>query len=127
MFLKIVKNDFIRKKTISIAVFVFITMAILLAASAINNIANLVRSMSDLQERAVPADIAEMHPGEGLTNPKSINSRKNSVNILRCKRRWFFRILKKAIFILVKMKRWLERYKIFHLLFKMRNLTLSSI
>ena len=61
MFLKMVKNDFIRNKMVTIAVFVFITMAIILAASAINNIANLVQSMSELEERAVPADITQMH------------------------------------------------------------------
>ncbi len=41
MFLKMVKNDFIRQKIVSLSVFVFITMAVILAASAINNIANL--------------------------------------------------------------------------------------
>ena len=64
MFLKMVKNDFIRNKMVTIAVFVFITMAIILAASAINNIANLIQSMSDLEEKAVPADITQMHIGE---------------------------------------------------------------
>lgn len=64
MFLKIVKNDFIRNKIVTISTFVFITMAVVLAASAINNIANLIQSMSDLQERAVPADITQMHSGE---------------------------------------------------------------
>lgn len=39
-------------------------MAVILAASAINNIANLIQSMSELQERAVPADITQMHAGE---------------------------------------------------------------
>ncbi|HZH61695.1 MAG TPA: ABC transporter permease [Metabacillus sp.] len=64
MFLKFVKNDFIRNKIVTTAVFVFITMAVILAASAINNIANLIQSMSELQERAVPADITQMHSGE---------------------------------------------------------------
>ncbi|QNU07407.1 FtsX-like permease family protein [Peribacillus butanolivorans] len=64
MFLKMVKNDFVRQKIVTISVFVFITMAVLLGASAINNIANLIQSMSDLQERAVPADITQMHSGE---------------------------------------------------------------
>jgi putative ABC transport system permease protein len=64
MFLKMVKNDFIRNKMVTIAVFVFITMAIILAASAINNIANLVQSMSELEDKAVPADITQMHIGE---------------------------------------------------------------
>ena len=59
-----VKNDFVRKKIVTISVFVFIAMAVLLGASAINNIANLIQSMSDLQERAVPADITQMHSGE---------------------------------------------------------------
>ncbi|MBA4538400.1 ABC transporter permease [Bacillus aquiflavi] len=64
MFFKIVKNDFLRNKIVTTAVFVFITMAVILAASAINNIANLIQSMSELQERAVPADITQMHSGE---------------------------------------------------------------
>ncbi|MFE4242108.1 ABC transporter permease [Peribacillus butanolivorans] len=64
MFLKMVKNDFVRQKIVTISVFVFIAMAVLLGASAINNIANLIQSMSDLQERAVPADITQMHSGE---------------------------------------------------------------
>ncbi|MCO0598870.1 FtsX-like permease family protein [Peribacillus butanolivorans] len=63
MFLKMVKNDFVRQKIVTISVFVFIAMAVLLGASAINNIANLIQSMSDLQERAVPADITQMHSG----------------------------------------------------------------
>ena len=64
LFLKIVKNDFLRNKIVTMTVFVFITMAVLLAASAINNMANLIQSMSELQERAVPADITQMHSGE---------------------------------------------------------------
>ncbi|MFB6802505.1 FtsX-like permease family protein [Peribacillus butanolivorans] len=64
LFLKMVKNDFVRQKIVTISVFVFIAMAVLLGASAINNIANLIQSMSDLQERAVPADITQMHSGE---------------------------------------------------------------
>ena len=64
MFLKMVKNDFIRNKMVTMAVFVFITMAVILAASAINNIANLIQSMSELEESAVPADITQMHSGE---------------------------------------------------------------
>ncbi|HYE09549.1 MAG TPA: ABC transporter permease, partial [Patescibacteria group bacterium] len=64
MFLKIVKNDFTRKKIITVAVSIFITMAVILGASATNIIANLIQSMSELQERAVPADIAQMHSGK---------------------------------------------------------------
>ncbi|WP_028394125.1 ABC transporter permease [Bacillus cihuensis] len=64
MFLKIVKNDFLRNKIVTMTVFVFITMAVILAASAINNIANLIQAMSDLQESAAPADITVMHAGE---------------------------------------------------------------
>jgi len=58
MFLKIVKNDFRRKKIITAAVSVFITMAVILGASATNIIANLTQSMSELQKCAVPADIS---------------------------------------------------------------------
>ena len=64
LFLKIVKNDFLRNKIVTMTVFVFITMAVLLAASAINNMANLIQSMAELKERAVPADISQMHSGE---------------------------------------------------------------
>jgi putative ABC transport system permease protein len=64
MFFKIVRNDFSRKKIVTAAVFVFITMAVILAASATNIIAQLIQSMSELKERAVPADIAQMHSGK---------------------------------------------------------------
>jgi len=64
MFLKIVKNDFIRKKIITGAVCVFITMAVILGASATNIIANLIQSMSQLQKCAVPSDITYMHSGK---------------------------------------------------------------
>ncbi|MDM5226016.1 ABC transporter permease [Cytobacillus sp. NJ13] len=64
MFLKIVKNDFLRKKIVNVTVLVFITLAVLLGASATNIVANLIQSMSELQERAVPADLAQMHSGE---------------------------------------------------------------
>jgi len=64
MFWKIVKNDFSRKKVITAAVFVFITMAVILGASAANIIANLTQSISELKQHAVPADIAQMHAGE---------------------------------------------------------------
>lgn len=64
MFLKMVKNDFINNKIITMTVFVFIMMAVILAASAMNNIANLIQGMSDFQESAVPADITVMHAGE---------------------------------------------------------------
>ena len=64
MFLKIVKNDFRRKKIITVVVVVFITMAVILASSATNIIANLIQSMSALQERAVPSDITQMHSGK---------------------------------------------------------------
>lgn len=63
MFWKIVKNDFNRNKVITLAVFVFITMSVVLGASATNIIANLTQSISELKERAVPADITQMHAG----------------------------------------------------------------
>ena len=63
MFLRIVRNDLSRKKVITAAVFVLVTMAVVLGASATNIIATLLQSMSELQERAVPADIAQMHIG----------------------------------------------------------------
>ncbi|MDN4494981.1 ABC transporter permease [Ureibacillus aquaedulcis] len=64
MFLKIVKNDFIRNKISTISVLLFITMAVILATSAVNNVTTLIQSMAKLEERAVPADIAQMHTGE---------------------------------------------------------------
>ncbi|MHC1685290.1 MAG: FtsX-like permease family protein [Clostridiaceae bacterium] len=63
MFLKIVKNDFIRKKVVTLVVFVFTTMAVILGASATNIMANLIQSMSKLQKQAVPSDITQMHSG----------------------------------------------------------------
>lgn len=64
MFLKMVKNDFIRNKIITMTVFVFITMAVILAASAVNNIGNLIQGITKFQGSAVPADITVMHAGE---------------------------------------------------------------
>ncbi|MGD6942734.1 FtsX-like permease family protein [Cytobacillus gottheilii] len=64
MFLKMIKNDFNRNKLVTITVFLFITMAVILAASATNNIANLIQGISSFQERAVPADITVMHAGD---------------------------------------------------------------
>ncbi|MFJ8235031.1 FtsX-like permease family protein [Ureibacillus sp. NPDC094379] len=58
-----VKNDFYRKKTVNLTVFVFITLSVILGASATTIIANLIQSMSELQEQAVPADITQMHSG----------------------------------------------------------------
>jgi len=55
MFLKIVKNDLTRNKMVTTAIFIFITMAVILAVSAINNVAYMIRSMSDLQEHVVLA------------------------------------------------------------------------
>ncbi|WP_366248828.1 hypothetical protein [Terribacillus aidingensis] len=62
--LKMLKNDFTRNKVVTITVFVFITMAVILAASAINNIANLMQGISNFQESAAPSDITVMHAGE---------------------------------------------------------------
>ncbi|MGJ9460007.1 FtsX-like permease family protein [Oceanobacillus sp. CF4.6] len=64
MFFKMVKNDLLRNKISTISVFVFITLAVILAASGTNIIANLMQSLSDLEESAVPADITQMHSGE---------------------------------------------------------------
>ena len=64
MFLKIVKNDFIRKKAVTIAVFMFTTIAVILGASATNIIATLIQSISELYECAVPSDITQMHIGK---------------------------------------------------------------
>ncbi|CAM5713887.1 hypothetical protein LSPH24S_08185 [Lysinibacillus sphaericus] len=64
MFLKMVKNDCYRKKIVTATIFIFITMAVILGASATNIIANLTQSMSELQERAHPADITQMHAGD---------------------------------------------------------------
>ncbi|MBI9106413.1 MAG: ABC transporter permease [Spirochaetales bacterium] len=64
MIFKIIKNDFKRKKIVTAAVFVFITMAVILGASATNIISNLIQSMSELKAHAVPADIAQMHAGK---------------------------------------------------------------
>lgn len=71
MFLRIIKNDFKRKKIITGTVFVFITLAVFLGASATNIIANLYQSISEFQEEAEPADITQMHAGN--YNQKSID------------------------------------------------------
>lgn len=59
-----VKNDFLRKKIVNVTVFIFITLAVLLGASATNIIANLTQSMSELKKSAAPADITQMHAGD---------------------------------------------------------------
>ena len=64
MYLKIIKNDFKRKKVITSTVFVFITLAVLLGSSATNIIANLIQSMSAFNLAAEPADITQMHVGD---------------------------------------------------------------
>ncbi|MCM3548760.1 ABC transporter permease [Shouchella clausii] len=64
MFLKMVRDDFRRNKIITAAVFLFIMFAVMLAASAVHNIAHLIPSMAELQKHAVPADITQMHSGE---------------------------------------------------------------
>lgn len=64
VFFKIVRNDLTRNKMVTIPVFIFMTMAVILAASATHNIVNLFHGIKDLQERSVPADIAIMHAGE---------------------------------------------------------------
>ena len=64
MFWKIVLNDFKRKKIITLSVFILMTMAVILGSSATNIIANLIQSITDLKEKASPADIAQMHAGE---------------------------------------------------------------
>ncbi len=63
MFWKIVINDFKRKKAITLTVFILLTMAVVLGGSATTIVANLMQSMADLKEQAVPADIAQMHAG----------------------------------------------------------------
>ena len=68
---------------VTTAVFIFITMAVVLAASAINNVANLIQSMSDLQERAVPADIPKCVIGD-LIEQNEIMYRKQKKKISRC-------------------------------------------
>ena len=64
MFLKIVKNDFYRKKIVTATIFIFITLAVILGASATNIIANLTQSMSAFQNKAFPSDITQMHAGD---------------------------------------------------------------
>nr|WP_302473679.1 FtsX-like permease family protein [Shouchella clausii] len=59
-----VRDDFRRNKIITAAVFLFIMFAVMLAASAVHNIAHLIPSMAELQKHAVPADITQMHSGE---------------------------------------------------------------
>ena len=107
-------------------VFVFITMAVILAASAINNIANLIQSMSDLQERAVPADITQMHSGEYDQAEIDQFTEEQRENIAMQETMVLLNIDGSNIHF-GKIKRWLERYRIFHLLYRIRNLILYWI
>lgn len=61
----------LQKKVISIAMFVLITMAVVLGASATIMMANLTQSIAESKKEAVPADIAQMHAGKSTERHRS--------------------------------------------------------
>ncbi len=82
MFLEMVKRDFLRKKIITVTVFIFITLATVFGASGMNIIANLIQSMSDLKVASSAADLAIMHSGELNQNKIDEFVKNHSGNIL---------------------------------------------
>ena len=64
MIFKIIRNDLRRKKVINIAVFIFITMAVVLGAGAANIISSLLQSVTELRYHAAASDLAQMHSGK---------------------------------------------------------------
>lgn len=82
MFFEMVKRDFLRKKIITVTVFIFITLATVFGASGMNIIANLIQSMSDLNVASSAADLAIMHSGELNQNKIDEFVKNHSDNIL---------------------------------------------
>ena len=64
MILRILKNDFLRKKVITVAVFVFITLSALLMASGTNLLINLNNSLDHLFSKASAPHFVQSHAGE---------------------------------------------------------------
>lgn len=63
MFIRMLRNDFKRKKIATLAIYLFIVMAVTLSAAAVNNMVSLARSMAALKAQAQPADLVQMHTG----------------------------------------------------------------
>lgn len=63
MFIRMLRNDFKRKKIATLAIYLFIVMAVTLSAAAANNMVSLARSMAALKAQAQPADLVQMHTG----------------------------------------------------------------
>jgi len=64
MLFKILKKDFLRKKLITITLFIFIMLATLLVASSTNMIIELYNSMNDLFAKSSAPHFVQMHAGE---------------------------------------------------------------
>ncbi len=64
MILKILKNDLLRKKVITVAVFVFIMLSALLMASGTHLLINLNNSLNNLFEQAAVPHFVQSHAGK---------------------------------------------------------------
>ena len=64
MLYKILKNDLLRKKIITVAVFVFIMLSALLMASGTNLLVNLNNSLNNLFEQAAVPHFVQSHAGK---------------------------------------------------------------
>jgi len=64
MIFKILKNDFLRKKVITVAVFLFILLSALLMASGTNLLINLNNSIDYLFKRAAVPHFVQSHAGD---------------------------------------------------------------
>lgn len=64
MLLKILKKDFLKKKVITIALFIFILLSALLAASGSNMILELANSLNYLFVKSQAPHFVQMHAGE---------------------------------------------------------------
>ncbi len=64
MLLKILKKDFLRKKVITIAVFIFIMLSAMLISSGTNMLLNLSNSLDFLFERASAPHFTQSHSGK---------------------------------------------------------------
>ncbi|MEN8907436.1 MAG: FtsX-like permease family protein [Clostridiales bacterium] len=64
MLLKILRKDFIRKKVITIALFIFIMLSALFVSSGSNIIMELMNSLNELFDKSQTPDFVQMHSGE---------------------------------------------------------------
>ncbi|HJH31433.1 MAG TPA: ABC transporter permease, partial [Methanosarcinaceae archaeon] len=64
MLLKMIKNDFLRKKVITVAVFIFIMLSATLIACGSNMFIDLSNSVDDLFEKSNAPHFVQYHSGE---------------------------------------------------------------